>query len=224
MDQGAIQKLAADIAQNISNYPFWLLAIQVVLTVIAVAAGNFLNEYFKTRGKTFATTADFKTLQKQLRKNTKLVESIKSDVAQRDWVLREWATLRRVKLEELIAKNAACDDYLERLRRHALNGELFAEARPDADLNTLMTLYVPELKDEVDERCRCFSKQLQIGLRVAYDVLQLKQNPPFDFAKFETIRSKYVDDLKLWLDPYVKADLQLKEVAAKLVQQIMDIA
>jgi hypothetical protein len=224
MDQEAIQKLAAEIVRNMPNYPLWLLAIQVALTLVAAAAGAFLGEYFKTRGRNFATKADFEILLEQLHKNTQLVETIKSEVAQRDWVLREWVTLRRVKLEELIAKNADCDAYLDRVRENAIDGERFSEVRPDADMHTLMILYFPELKDEVEERCRCFVQQLMVGSRVAYDVLQLKQNSPFDSAKYATIHGKYLDELKPLRAQSFTADRRLKEAAAKLVQQIVGIA
>jgi len=70
MDQEAIQKLAAEIVRNMPNYPMWLLAIQVALTLVAAAAGAFLGEYFKIRGRNFATKADFETLLEQLHKNT----------------------------------------------------------------------------------------------------------------------------------------------------------
>jgi hypothetical protein len=108
--------------------PLWLSAIQVVFVLLAVAAGIFLGEYFKTRGRNFATRDDFITLLEQLHTNTKLVETIKSEFGQRDWASREWATLRRVKLEELVAKNADCDEYLYRSRSKAIAGNLYEEA------------------------------------------------------------------------------------------------
>ena len=57
----------------------------MVVTLIAAAVGAFIGEYLRTRGKNLATRADFESLQAQLRANTQTVESIKSEVSQRDW-------------------------------------------------------------------------------------------------------------------------------------------
>jgi hypothetical protein len=62
MDQETIQKLAAEIVRHLPSYSWGLLAIQLGLTLLAAGAGAFFAEYFKTRGKSFATKADFESL------------------------------------------------------------------------------------------------------------------------------------------------------------------
>jgi hypothetical protein len=85
MDQETIEKIATAFAQHLPSYPWSFLILQVALTVLAAAAGAFFGEYFRTRGRNLATKADFESLQEQLRANTQLVETIKSEVGQKDW-------------------------------------------------------------------------------------------------------------------------------------------
>jgi len=153
-----------------------------------------------------------------------LVETIKSEVAQRDWALREWATLRRLKLEELLAKNADGDDFLDRLRDRTLEGEQLTDRRPDAEMETLMTLYFPELRDEVKDYSRCFSQQVLIGREATFAIMQSIKAVPFDRAKHQAIQDKYINDLKPLWDETSTANKQLKAAAARLVQGIMGIA
>src|SRR5262245_32814719 len=108
MDEVTIQKIAAEVARHLPSYAWMLLLVQVVILAAAAAVGAFFGEYLMTRGKNLATKADFVSLQDQLRANTELVETIKAEVGQKDWARREWANLRRTKLEELIEKMHDC--------------------------------------------------------------------------------------------------------------------
>jgi hypothetical protein len=119
MDPATIQQIAAEVARHLPSYPWTLLAVQVVLTLAALGIGVFLGEYLKTRGKNLATKADFDSLQNQLSDQTRLVETIRSEVGQKDWARREWTNLRRIKLEELMEKMHECETYLDRLSRRA---------------------------------------------------------------------------------------------------------
>ena len=59
------------------------LVVQSALMLIAAAAGAFLGEYLKTRGKNLATKADFESLSDQLRASTEMVETIKAEIGQK---------------------------------------------------------------------------------------------------------------------------------------------
>src|SRR5262249_15621669 len=56
---------------------FVIAALVAALTALGVS-------YFRTRGQNLATKHDFDELLRQLRTNTELVETIKSEVGQRD--------------------------------------------------------------------------------------------------------------------------------------------
>jgi hypothetical protein len=121
MDEATIQKIAAEVVARLpfgDHYGLFLV-INVLVMALAAALAAFAGSYLKTRGQHFATKADFDSLQDQLSAQTRLVETIKSDVAQKDWAQREWANLRRLKLEALFDKMRDCDVELER-RCHAL--------------------------------------------------------------------------------------------------------
>jgi hypothetical protein len=131
------------------------LALLTILNVVIAALVSSLTalgvSYFRTRGQNLATKHDFEDLQEQLSATTKLVETIKSDVGQRDWAQREWSNLRRTKLETLMEKMHECEVYLSRKQHSALAGELLQpELSPISKADELAALYLPELKNEVD--------------------------------------------------------------------------
>ena len=149
MDQETIQKIAAEVAKLVPNYDWALILIQAALTVAAAAAGAFLSEYLKTRGKHLATKADFDEVISQLRSTTQLVETVKAEVAQKDWAKREWTNLRRLKLEELLNLRHDCEAYADNRRYRAFEGKLFEEPDPAGKLQTLGALYFRELETEL---------------------------------------------------------------------------
>jgi hypothetical protein len=113
-----------------------IAALVSALTALGVS-------YFRTRGQKLATKHDFDELQKQLKANTELVETIKSEVSQHDWAQRERTTLRRLKLEALLEKVHECEDYLDRRRDMAVEGKA---AVPERDylkeLDAMAGLYL----------------------------------------------------------------------------------
>ena len=101
MDSDPILKIVVEVAKQLSAAPWKLIAIQGVIMLLAAAVGAFLGEHLRMRGKSLATKADVASVLKQLSANTRLVEAIQTEVSQKDWSRREWANLRRAKLEEL---------------------------------------------------------------------------------------------------------------------------
>jgi hypothetical protein len=86
--------------------------------------------------------------QSVLEANTKLVANIQSEIAQRDWAVRERISVRRGKLDELLAKVNECRAYLERHTRAAYAGEELPADDPLIDLEKI-AIYFPELSQEV---------------------------------------------------------------------------
>jgi len=157
MDQDTIHKIAQEIVKHLPSYSWQLLVVQVVLTLLAFGSGILFGEHLKTRGKNLASKADFDGPQDQLRDGAKLVETDKADIGQEDWRTREWANLRRIKLEALLSKMHDCENYLDQLRNGAFEAEVLDERDPLSGLAVITTLYFPELKIEVDaylDECR----------------------------------------------------------------------
>jgi len=80
----------------------WFYLLLIAVTFVAGACGAFLSAYFKKRGESLATKADFQQLLGQIRQSTHLAEEIKADIQSR---YGEQATLRallRDRMESLV--------------------------------------------------------------------------------------------------------------------------
>jgi hypothetical protein len=88
------------------------------------------------------------------------------------WREREWANLRRTKLEVLIGSVNDCERFVD----HGAAGG--ADQRdPLSELHVITTLYFPELKAEVDlflERCRGRRSSLLEGVASETDTAAFK--------------------------------------------------
>jgi hypothetical protein len=219
MDQETIQKIAAEVARHLSSSAWVLLLIQTVLLLLTAAAGAFLGEYLKTRGKNLATKADFESLKAQLAANTRLVETIKSEVGQKDWAKREWTNLRRTKLEALLAAVHDCENYIDRHRHACMDGKLLAERDPLGEPDTIATLYLPELEHEVGACLNAYREQIILASTCGQEVLQAGTNTG--------ARQKAFDNLKAqWRPAYQKglqASRALKDAARKSLLEIMGV-
>jgi hypothetical protein len=121
MDANTISEIANAVAWRFQTTAITMIAIQLVLVVLAAAAGAYLGEYLRTKGKNLATKHDFEDLKEQLRVTTELVEKVKSDINREDWAAREWTNLRRLKLEELLGKMHEAESLVDFVRNEALH-------------------------------------------------------------------------------------------------------
>ena len=152
MDKVTIQEIATEVVARLPyGDRYWLFLLVNVIVVALVGVLAVLGtSYFRTRGQNLATKHDFVELQKQLKGNTELVETIKAEIGQKDWAQREWTNLRRIKLEALMEKMDECVAVLERRASKALEGDFEAGQRdPVAPLVAIAALYFPELGNEV---------------------------------------------------------------------------
>jgi hypothetical protein len=219
MDLATVQAIAAEIAQHLSSDLWLLLLIQAVIMVASAAVGAFLSEYLKTRGKNLATKADFESLQNQLHANTELVETIKSEVGQKDWTRREWTNLRRIKLELLLQRLHDCDDYLDRSRSAALAGNTSAERDPRDELDTIVALYFPELKLEEIAFSLPYMEEKGLILQLGQEMQKAGSDPAVRDQIFQRFPGK-------WSEQYAarrQASKKLVKAARTLLVEIMDV-
>jgi hypothetical protein len=172
MDKETIQQIVAEV---VARLPFgdryWLfLIINIVVMALTAAVAAFAGSYFRTRGQHLATKADFDSLQEQLRATTQMVETIKSEVGQRDWARRERTNLQRIKLEALVEKMLECEEYLNRQLDSAIEGMVPPPERDCISELHALALYLPELENEVDRFTRICRKQItrmeKLGLAI----------------------------------------------------------
>ncbi|MDO6385276.1 hypothetical protein [Uliginosibacterium sp. 31-12] len=151
MPENLIREIAQQIVQQqiLENWIFYALILAV--SVVSVALSALLTSYIRKRAETYASKADLKELVRQLEETTKAAEKVKAAISHEDWAAREWKTLRRVKLEELLEVSSSLEPRLEMLRRVALmGGDMPVVPEPIAKMEQLASLYFPELRNEVE--------------------------------------------------------------------------
>jgi hypothetical protein len=219
MDDETVRKIAAEVVRLLPNYTWVLLLVQAAILAVAAGAGAFLGEYLKSRGKNLATRADFESLQAQLRDQTELVETIKSEVSQRDWAQREWTNIRRIKLEALMDKMHECDVYLTRKIHNALDGEVTSPERDCVDeVAALGDLYFEELKHEISIFTMVCRQQVML---IGELWTNLKNSPHDD----QTARQNALDNFEShsrYRDFLVARDA-LTAAARSLLERIMNV-
>ncbi len=150
MDAAAIEAIAKQVVNGglILNWKFYLALFSI--TVIAGSLSSCVTSYFRSRGEHFATKADFGELLDQVRQTTETTESIKRSLSYSDWAMREFRTLRRIKLEELLNAVYETDHWLDQRKNAALFDEASVSSPdPSKRVEIIGGLYFPELKDEL---------------------------------------------------------------------------
>jgi hypothetical protein len=222
MDKETIQQIAAEVvAQLPLGDRYWMymyLVINVAVVAVAAALAAWFGSFLKTKGQNFATKQDFDELLRQLRTNTDAVETIKSEIGQRDWVRREWTNLRRVKLEALLEKMHECEEYLDRRRDLAVEGKGGTPERKSInELDVLAALYFPELKNEVDLFVSICRNQRLLIIKYARAVLKAGGDIPARDAAYEDYESKWKPhELSLARDTLTTA-------ARSLLERVMNV-
>ena len=142
------------LAQKISEgliWPQWqIYLIGAGLFVVVVVVNERLKAFANKSGEIDALVSKFDVLTDQLKANTETVETVKRDINHADWAVREWKTIRRLKLEELMRnisnymewQSAYCSEYVWGREKPA--GE-----SPMAQIDLLATLYFTELTNEL---------------------------------------------------------------------------
>jgi hypothetical protein len=133
---------------RVSEQP-WFYLLLLAVTFVSGACGAFLSAYFKKRGESLATKADFEQLLIQLRKSTHLAEEIKGEVQAK---YGEQATVRAVlrdRTESLVVATFELEAWLSEARAAAFRGESFeSDSSPMAKISAFRDIYFPEIRIE----------------------------------------------------------------------------
>jgi hypothetical protein len=222
MDQDTIQKIAAEVAKHLPTISWSALAIQALLIALAAAAGAYFGEYLIERGKNLATRADFDTLKDQLRANTQVVESIKSDVSQRDWAEREWRNLRRVKLEELLECMHECEQFRDLSRRGAIAAAPTESQDPVNRFDTLGPLYFPEGTTAINEYWFAHREYTSLCQQFKLDALAI--NAHADITGLKRLGDEMISKLAQPQERVFKATSAVRTAARALLVEIMGVS
>ncbi|MGO9013997.1 MAG: hypothetical protein ACLQF0_03355 [Dissulfurispiraceae bacterium] len=149
MSEALIREISQQIVreQLLQNWVFYVVLLS--LLIIGTVASSFITSYFRKRGESYATKADFAELTAQLRITTEAAEQVKTAIAHSDWTVKEWKTLRRVKLEEFVESVYSIEEWLDKERDIRFFGEQKEQVRcPIQKIQIISRLYFPELEDE----------------------------------------------------------------------------
>lgn len=219
MDEATIQKIAAEVVARLPSGDRYGLVVYVVVAALVGAVAALGTSYFRTRGQNLATKHDFDELQKQLKANTELVETIKAEGGQRDWTARERTSLRRIQLEALLEKMNDCDNYLDQHRNRFLDGKGTDPDQRDYlnELNAMGSLYFPELEDEIHRFYLSGKNQMSLGLELA----QALGSAGNDMAARETAYDTFRRNWRERHTEHSAARSALTAAARRLVVSIM---
>ena len=157
MDQETIQNIVAEVVRLLPSDPRGMFVVQVVLTLIAAAAGAFLGGHF--RGKHLATKADLEGLKAQFHTKAETVEQ-----------RRKSSNLRHAELKALLNKLHDCEAYRERLRTSAAVGQPPNERDPVSELRSIAVLYFPEMETEVAAYAASHNQLVMAALTMASEI------------------------------------------------------
>ncbi len=151
LNETVLKDIALQIVQQgiLSNWQFY--AFLLALSLISGAIGAFLSKYVGKRGETAAVDADLKKILRQLEKTTEVAEQVRSKVDHADWVAREWKTIRRVKLEELVKSAISVEHWLDKqcsACRESSYKEIEGSNSPAKQTEMIAALYFPEIQEQ----------------------------------------------------------------------------
>jgi hypothetical protein len=232
MNPAALQKLVADaITDNVFlNWRFYVALVCVgILSTVCTA---LLEGWGKKKGEIAATKADFQEVVRQLKETTIAAKSVELALAHNDWIQRELTTLKRTKLEQLLAAAFGIAAWTAEDATNIVNGKSSDDKGPIDEFLMLAVLYFPELQAETSKIEYCYRETLLKGgttrleiLRQTQEIDKLTQPVQMELRK-ATIASRERLQLRE-KDPVVERSVavyravhELAEAAHRLMQQL----
>lgn len=120
--------------------------VVAILILAMVGLGTYFRRYLEQKALQLATREDFEKLQKQVAESTRVVEGIKSELANKDWVRRELHGLRARKIEELVTLVLNCADDMDAMRDTAVAGEHYDKPTHHGRMGVVARVFLPELE------------------------------------------------------------------------------
>lgn len=199
---------------SVEEYLYWLVFF--MFGVLSSILAAYLKGYGSEKGKLKALNENIEQLQGQLSENTKITESLKSEIELASWRHKDRELIKREKLEQYLTLMISLPDML-----HAeMNTKFFLCKESPYDASTwekasmLQSLYLPELSKEHNEFRAAkinFSSFMQEGLRLkAENIRALNDvNAPVPNSHLEG----YGDLLSAFNTPLVELNFKAKEIA-----------
>lgn len=150
MDATSIAEIARQITDHLQpKWSYWLLV--ACIGGLAGALGAFGGSFLRKRGETSALKADLDEIARQQAKIAGDVATVQTAVSHSDWKQRTVTTLRQERLEALVDALVDCDPYvLDTYHSTFITHQVVSRANPMHKVNSLATLYFPELSPHID--------------------------------------------------------------------------
>lgn len=228
LNEALIKEIALQVVQQglLSNWLFY--AVLLALSLVSGVIGAYLSKYFGKRGETAATKADFDEILKQLQATTKISEEVRSAVSHADWVAREWKTIRRIKLEELVNSAMSVSDWADSLlliynnviyesgfseERKLENRRIRFSSSPAEKSVTIAVLYFSDTKTQLIEKCNFLS------------IESIKMNALLAKASKDSLKNKqYIHPKEFGWDEQINillnAIVEVRNESAKIMKDI----
>lgn len=161
--------------QFAANWRFYVMVGGI--TLLANIAWHVFAPYLKKHGETLATRADMAEILRQISETTRVTEQVRAAVSQTEWITREWRTIRRLKLEELITAGYSLEQWIRSAIDVWVEGkDITLGELPTEQMKLIATLYYPELIGEVGVVRAIFLKIEALILRHANSINTVKGN------------------------------------------------
>ena len=148
MDKELIREVANAVFMQELLTNWHIYALMACMWLIFKFLDALIGPYVTRRAEALATKVDFENAMVQIRATTKATEAIRVQITKTDWLDKEWRTIRRVKLEELLTSANRMRDYITNLR---IDNKVDIASDSSDTLTTLCALYFPELRPEVSD-------------------------------------------------------------------------
>lgn len=138
--------ISTRIAMAVVDADWGALLILIGIPGIAFLVGKWLGGFFAKNAEFAAIKANFDDMKTQLSETTNLAKGIEIRLSHRDWTMREYKTLRRTKLEELMTSVYLTERWLELHITVAISS--LSEEPPESPINNVLmlsNLYFEEL-------------------------------------------------------------------------------
>ena len=217
MSESLIREIANEVLRDGLAQSWWTYAVLVALAVVSGAVAAFVTTYLRKRAETFATKADFDELLRQVRASTEASESVKSTIAKSDWTDREWRTLRRVKLEELLTAMHEATHWLDKeMDARFFNEPMPSERSPVWKVDVLSTLYFPEIRSESNAFDLLFAKYRSLVIDVHAELSAVRQ----DVGQRQAVFDKRFLEMKDMRPKLLASAQLLTQGASKLMRVV----
>lgn len=196
MDKALIQQIASDIAKQtfIESGVYYLAA--VAITILVAYIFTFIKQSAKHKShydalesnleksikkqyqiqesvKYDAIKENLDALKLQVEHSTQVSESIKADIAYKDWAKKEDISLKREKIEMLYLLSNSFSDYLEAFLDYATYGGTL-EDDPFEKAEMIVNLYLSNLKDDYSEVYHVFLELKGLAISKRQQAIELQ--------------------------------------------------